>query len=135
MGEARVQQSGSATRVRPGLAIVTGLPPVELGSGWRGEVYVQAGYVGGRDATGYFDGQVRVDRRIVGADDAIQVRAGAGAWTGGQEDAQRFDLGPTASARIPVDGATARVSVDWRFRVAGNAAPGSGPAVTVAAGF
>jgi hypothetical protein len=38
-------------------------------------------------------------------------------------------LGPP-SRRIGV-----RVGVDWRFRVAGRAAPGSGPALTVAAGF
>jgi hypothetical protein len=32
-------------------------------------------------------------------------------------------------------GVRARVSLDWRFRVAGAAAPGSGPALTVATGF
>jgi hypothetical protein len=33
------------------------------------------------------------------------------------------------------DRAGARLGVDWRFRVAGDAAPSSGPAVTLSAGF
>lgn len=134
VGEARVQQSDGQARVRPGISVVTGLPPVDMGTGWRAEFYGQAGYVAGRGATRYFDGQALVHRSIFDVED-FQVRAGAGAWTGGQTEAQRLDLGPSASARLPLGNADVRVSIDWRFRIAGKAAPGSGPAVTLAAGF
>lgn len=135
VGEGRLQQSDGSTHLRPGIAVVTGLTPIDLPGGWRAELYGQAGYVAGRDATGYFDGQAFVDRSIVGAEDAMQVRAGAGAWAGGQADAQRLDIGPSASARIPLGGGAVRVSIDWRLRIAGHAAPGSGPALTLATGF
>jgi hypothetical protein len=32
-------------------------------------------------------------------------------------------------------GASLRIEADWRFRVAGSAAPGSGPALTLAVDF
>ena len=44
----------------------------------------------------------------------------------------RVDVGPRVS--MPV-GRGMRVHVDWRQRVAGSAAPGSGPALTLAADF
>jgi hypothetical protein len=44
----------------------------------------------------------------------------------------RVDIGAGITARLP---AGLAVSGDWRWRVAGNAAPGSGPAVTVALAF
>ena len=50
--------------------------------------------------------------------------------------ASRLDVGPTATVGWPL-GPTgaARLGVDWRFRVRGNAIPASGPAVTLSAGF
>lgn len=58
----------------------------------------------------------------------------AGAWASlqtGAPDVWRVDVGPTISTGIK----GIRLSADWRQRVAGNAAPGSGPAVTISAGF
>lgn len=58
----------------------------------------------------------------------------AGSWASiqtGSPDVWRVDVGPALSMKIR----GIRLEADWRQRVAGNAAPGSGPAVTVSAGF
>ena len=46
-------------------------------------------------------------------------------------DVWRVDVGPSIAAQLM----GIRLQADWRQRVAGNAAPGSGPAVTISAGF
>ena len=62
-----------------------------------------------------------------------QFSAGLGVWGGAQPGVYRVDAGP----RITHARAQQRASVhlDWRQRLAGNAAPGSGPAVTLAGDF
>lgn len=64
---------------------------------------------------------------------------GAGVWAGIQRDrvmtTSRVDAGPSlrlhwARAPLPVD-----IAVDYRRRLAGNAAPGSGIAVMLSTGF
>jgi hypothetical protein len=115
--------------------VVSEFPPVPLPAGLRGEAYAQAGYVGGRDATAFADGQLRIDRRIARAG-SFELRAGGGAWAGVQRGASRVDVGPTASIGTQAPGGgSLRVGVDWRIRVAGNASPGSGAALTLSAGF
>jgi len=37
--------------------------------------------------------------------------------------------------RAPIGKASVELSADWRFQVAGNALPGSGPALTLSTGF
>lgn len=133
--EMRVGNVGSGVRARPALMAVTELPPEELPLGLRAEAYGQAGYVGGKGASAFVDGQLRADRRLTGMGNA-ELRAGAGAWGGAQKGASRFDLGPAATLAVPVNNiAFVRLALDWRFRVAGNAAPESGPALTLSAGF
>ena len=132
--EGRVTRTVSGEIVRPAAALVSELPPVRLPLGTRGEVYVQAGYVGGRDGTAFIDGQARIERPLVQAG-GFQLRAGGGAWGGAQRGANRVDVGPTATLAVPIGPAGARLSADYRFRVVGNAAPGSGPVLTLSAGF
>lgn len=133
--ELRAGELSSEFRVRPAVVAVTELAPQKLPFEFRGEAYAQAGYVGGKGATPFFDGQVRVDRPITRIGKA-ELRAGAGAWGGAQEGASRLDIGPAAVVGVPVnDMASARLAVDWRFRVTGNAVPQSGPALTLSAGF
>ncbi len=132
--ETRATRSQGATRVRPALLAVTELAPIDLPLGLRGEAYAQAGWVGGRSPTGFADGQMRLDREVVAAGSA-RVRLGAGAWGGVQTGAGRLDVGPTASFDLRGSAVPARVSLDYRRRVAGNAAPGSGLAVTLSTGF
>ena len=115
--------------------VVSELPPVTLPLAARLEAYGQAGDVGGRDATAFADGQLRVDRQVTRFRLA-EVRAGMGAWAGAQKGASRVDVGPTMTLGVPAGkNGSMRLSMDWRFRVAGRATPASGPALTLSAGF
>ena len=66
----------------------------------------------------------------------LRVEPGVGVWAGVQGAAgtvSRFDLGPTLG--VAWDRWNIRASADYRLKVAGNASPGSGPAVTVSGAF
>lgn len=91
--------------------------------------YAQGGIVGTRSRDPFVDGAVHL-RRPIGP-----VEVGAGAWGAAQPGAERIDIGPHVSVRLPVQRTNLRLSADWRFRVAGDAAPGSGPALTLGADF
>jgi len=133
--EARLTEQGGVHRFQPAAMAITELPPFPLPQGWRGEAYGQAGYVGGTFATPFADGQFRADRGLFSVG-RLEGRLGGGAWGGVQKGAGRLDAGPSATFAVPLGrGAFGRVAVDWRFRIAGDADPGSGPAVTLSAGF
>jgi hypothetical protein len=134
-GEARLTSTPGGLLVRPAAFLVTELPPVALPYGLRGEAYAQAGYVGGQFATAFADGQIRLDHRLIGLGRG-DLRFGGGAWGGAQRGASRLDAGPslTVTQNLRKLGAL-RLGADWRFRVAGNAAPASGPTITLSAGF
>ena len=134
MAEGRVTRTVGGTIVRPAAALVSELPLARLPLGVRGEAYVQAGYVGGRGSTAFVDGQARVEKPLVHAS-SFELRAGGGAWGGAQRGANRLDVGPTATVSFHLGSVGTRLSADYRWRVAGNAAPGSGPVVTLSAGF
>ena len=102
--------------------------------------YAEAGLRGNGDA--YAGGQGRAMAQI-GRARRMVFSAGPGIWSSiqvGQTVFGRTDIGAGITATIPV-GITAEtpvrvaISADWRWRVAGNAAPGSGPVVTVSAVF
>lgn len=135
MAEARLQHSGGRDRLRPAASVVTEFPPFALPLKGEAEIYAQAGYVGGKDATPFFDAQAVVDRPVAALGKSAQFRLGGGAWAGGQRGATRLDVGPRASVRLDLGGTPLRISADWRFRVAGQASPGSGPALTLSSGF
>ena len=132
--EARVSETDRGTELRGAAYAVTELPPVNLPGGMTGEAYVQGGYVSGEFATPFVDGQARITRQLAGTDD-FRLTAGAAAWGGAQEDGERLDVGPTAGVSFRLGQARGRVSADYRFRVAGDAEPASGPALTLTAGF
>lgn len=132
--EGRAARSGGHTRWRPAVAVVSALPPLRLPLDLRGEAYVQAGYVGGPGATAFVDGQARIDRPFVRLGRA-ELRGGAETWGGAQRGASRLDFGPSVTLAVPLGKVTARLAADWRFRVAGQAVPSSGPALTLSAGF
>jgi hypothetical protein len=132
--EARVSDTAAGTSVRPSVYAVTELNPVQLPLGARGEVYLQGGYVGGDFATAFVDGQARIERPLGRAGPA-EFFAGAAAWGGAQEGASRVDVGPSAGATIGIGRLRARLTADYRLRVAGDSRPASGPALTLYAGF
>lgn len=133
-GELRLTRTDGATDARPAAYAATELPPLDLPGGITAEAYLQGGYVGGSFATGFVDGQVRADRKLFDLGRA-ELRAGGGVWGGVQKGASRLDIGPGAGLRLKIGEVPARVSFDWRFRVAGTAEPESGPALTISAGF
>lgn len=132
--EARVTETDRGTELRGAAYAVSELPPVALPGGLTGEAYVQGGYVSGEFATPFVDGQARITRELAGTEQ-FRLTAGAGAWGGAQDDGERLDVGPSAAVTFQLGAARGRVSADYRFRVAGDAEPSSGPALTVTAGF
>lgn len=96
---------------------------------FRLEGYGQAGVIRRGGVSGFGDGQLRLVRVI----DHIEI--GAGAWAAAQRGASRLDVGPSLAVPIAVDPLAIRVTIDWRQRIAGNARPASGPAVSIGADF
>jgi len=139
MGEMRASQFYDGTQhIRPAATLVTLLPPRALPGGFSADIYAQGGYVGGKAASPFADGQLRVDRKFLDLG-RFDLRLGAGAWAGAQQNVARLDIGPALKLSLPggiINGRGAlHLAVDWRWRVAGNALPGSGVALTLAAGF
>lgn len=132
--EMRASRIAGRTVIRPAAFVVTQLKPQKLPLSSHITAYGQAGYVGGDFATPFADGQARLDREVVKYDLA-KLRVGAGVWGGAQKGAARLDLGPTASADITLGESSARLAVDYRHRVAGDAEPQSGIAITLSTGF
>jgi hypothetical protein len=134
-GEVRVSDEVAGREVRPAAFAVTELPPAKLPFGLQGEVYAQAGYVGGRYATAFVDGQARIDGRVAHLGRNTELRAGGGVWGGAQMHVGRLDVGPSAAVSFRLGQAQSRIALDYRVRVAGDAAPKSGPGLTISAGF
>ena len=132
--EGRYGRRAGGTELRPAVFLVAQPQPVELPGKLRAEAYAQAGWVGGDFATGFADGQARVQRELASFD-LGRVSAGGGAWGGAQRGASRLDIGTTASVDLELGEGSARLAIDYRVRVAGEARPGSGIAVTLATGF
>lgn len=125
---------GSQIDFRPAVFATSELPPLQLPLGSRFEAYAQAGYVGGNGATAFADGQMsllhNVTRFSIG-----RLSGGAGAWAAAQEGASRVDVGPSLRFDTELGKVPVRVTADYRARVAGDAKPDSGFAVSLSSGF
>jgi hypothetical protein len=121
---------------RTALAVMAsgGVSAVALPAGFRLDAYAQAGVVGTRRRDGFADGAVVVDHRL-GPDETTPLRLGALAAGAVQPGAARVDVGPRLTLRVPQVGEGGRIALDWRQRVAGDARPESGLALTLAADF
>jgi hypothetical protein len=96
--------------------------------------YAQAGYDSGYGGTGFYDAQARLMHPLIQIA-GIPVKIGAGSWAGGQRGVHRLDIGPTIGTKIENRFADLTFQLDWRKRVAGNAEPKDGLALTVSTGF
>ena len=96
--------------------------------------YAQAGIVGARRRDLYIDGSLRAERRI-GEVGRTRIGIGAGIWGGAQPGVARLDIGPQLVAHVPFATGGLRIGAEWRQRIAGNARPGSGPALSLGADF
>ncbi len=124
---------------RPSVFAVTELPPQILPGRLQIEAYGQAGWVGGRLATPFADGQLTVTRELAAfatsSATPVRLSVGAGAWGGAQQDASRIDAGPTIRIEGRIGHVPARLNIDWRGQIGGAAAPGSGAAATLSTSF
>lgn len=111
-----------------------GFDTVPIIGQWRLDAFGQAGFASGRSGGGFFDAQTRVMRPL-GVIGGVPFSVGVGGWSGGQRDAARVDAGPTVKATIDTGLAAVLVTADWRLRVAGNAKPKHGLALTVSSTF
>ena len=91
------------------------------------DAYAQAGVVGLKSRDLFADGGITLTRPVY-----KQFSAGFGIWGGLQPGLYRVDAGPRITMRVRNN---VRVHFDYRQRLAGNALPGSGPAVTLAGDF
>ncbi|MEL6877707.1 MAG: hypothetical protein AAGL68_06370 [Pseudomonadota bacterium] len=137
--EGRVTEGQASTQLRGAAFVTTELPQAQLPLDARAELYAQGGYVSGDTATPFVDGQVSVTREVASFDlakaNSASISVGGGAWAGAQDNVHRVDLGPTMRMDVKVGAVPARISVDWRERVAGDAAPSSGIAATISTRF
>jgi hypothetical protein len=92
------------------------------------DAYAQAGMVGLRSRDLFVDGSARVGLPL-----NDRLRLGVSAWGSAQPATARLDLGPEAVWHFPGTGAS--LSASYRLRVAGDARPGSGPAMTLSTEF
>ena len=132
--EARATQQSGRTELRPSAFVTAGTDAAPLPAGFAARSYIQAGYVGGRFSSAFADGQL-VATREVARFDLGALRAGVGAWGGAQRGAHRLDIGPSLNLSVQFGETPASVSLDYRVRVAGDAAPGSGAALTLSRVF
>jgi hypothetical protein len=89
--------------------------------------YFQAGVVDFNNPDWFVDGQMAVSRPVW-----RNLSAGIGVWGGAQPGLSRLDVGPRATLRV---GPRMRVHLDYRYKIVGNALPGSGGVVTLAGDF
>lgn len=133
-GEARATRTQQRTELRPAVIAVSEFPVVQFPLGIEAEAYAQAGWVGGRYATKFVDGQARAERQVATLG-MTRLRAGAGVWGGAQKFASRLDAGPTATLDLRETDVPVRVAIDYRIKLAGTASPGDGLAITLSTGF
>jgi hypothetical protein len=91
------------------------------------DAYLQGGVVGFHSRDRFIDGGLTLTRPVY-----KQFSAGLGVWGGAQPGLYRVDAGPRVTMQVRKN---LRVHLDWRQRLAGNAQPGSGPAITLAGDF
>lgn len=93
------------------------------------EAYAQAGIVGVKSRDLFVDGSMRAGLPFG------PVRIGGGVCGAAQPGVARVDVGPQASIRLDIMGRPVSLSADWRMRVFGDAAPSSGPTLTLGTDF
>lgn len=132
IAEQRVSLDGS--RGGHTVMLVGGFGPIDVAPGVRAEGYGQAGAIVRDGIERFADGAVRVTHPFATLGRA-RFDIGVGAWGGAQRGAARLDAGPSLGLSVAVGGKPVRLALDWRQRIAGDARPGSGPALSIGSDF
>jgi len=122
---------GKGARDANAVLAVGGFGPTPVALGLEAEAYAQAGVVGFHRRDLFADGKFSLLSPVRGA----PFRVGASLSGGAQPGVERVDIGPEVQLRLPLPQVAARISVEWRERIAGQASPPSGFAVTLGADF
>lgn len=122
---------GDGARNAMALLAVGGFGPTRIAPGIDAEAYAQAGMVGFHRQDAFIDGKLSLLSPV--ADTPFRI--GASISGGAQPNVERLDIGPELQVRLPLPQTAARLSIEWRERIAGKAAPRSGLTVTLAADF
>jgi len=128
LGMDRLQKLGTA------IYLAGGVDAKRLEAGFDLDAYGQAGYVFDQRDSYFFDASASLQRELAQSG-RKKLKLGAGLWAGGQRGVRRLDVGPKADFRLPVVNQSARVTLDWRKKIAGNAQADNGFAVTLSSGF
>ena len=96
--------------------------------------YGHAGFVTGKAGGGFADAQLHMLKKMA-SHGPMKLSAGAGAWAGGQSDIMRIDIGPSVRAGLQAGSKQLQLDASWRFRIAGDARPADGLAVTLSTSF
>ena len=123
--------AGRGARDANALLAVGGFGPTQLLPGLEAEAYAQGGVVGFRARDLFADGKFSLLTPIAKS----PLKLGASISGGAQPSVERQDIGPEIQLRLPLPRLATRLSLEWRSRVAGHAAPPSGLAVTLGADF
>ncbi|MGE4323648.1 MAG: hypothetical protein AB7E60_11545 [Sphingobium sp.] len=122
---------GSGARDAMAVIVAGGFGPVAVATSIETEGYAQAGFVGLHSMDRFIDGKLSA----FVLKPTQHLRLGASLSGGAQPGVSRLDLGPEIQIRLPSAPLASRLSVEWRARIAGTAAPSSGLAITLAADF
>lgn len=95
----------------PTLGVIAGYGPADITPGLRLEAYGQAGAIVRGGVEGFVDASARVTHPLARIADA-RIDIGVGAWGSAQRAAERFDLGPSLVATMPVARKTLRMTLD-----------------------
>lgn len=122
---------GKGARDANALLAVGGFGPTSIVPGLDAEAYAQAGVVGFHRRDLFADGKFSLLSPVARS----PLGLGASLSGGAQPGVKRIDIGPEVQLRLPLPQVAARVNIEWRERVAGQASPPSGIAVTLGADF
>lgn len=118
----------------PTALVVAGIGPTGIAPGIHAEAYGQAGAIARDRIDGFADGAARLTTHLATIG-AARIDIGAGAWGAVQRGAARVDIGPSIAIALPIRDPPLRLAIDWRQRIAGDALPGSGPALSIGSDF
>ena len=96
--------------------------------------YAQTGIVGFARGDGFVDAALQIEQALLERGHT-GLRLGAGIWGAAQPSVARIDVGPILAVKQRIGPASLRISAEYRLRVAGQARPASGPALSIGTDF